>query len=33
MLSVHYRHPINYSDELLENTKAGLERIKTLIKT
>ena len=29
MLSVHYRHPINYSDELLENTKAGLERIKT----
>ena len=29
MLSVHYRHPINYSEELLENTKAGLERIKT----
>ncbi|WP_071396734.1 cysteine--tRNA ligase [Bacillus tuaregi] len=29
MLSVHYRHPINYSDELLENTRAGLERIKT----
>ena len=29
MLSVHYRHPINYSAELLENTKAGLERIKT----
>ncbi|KAA9018704.1 cysteine--tRNA ligase [Niallia endozanthoxylica] len=29
MLSVHYRHPINYSDELLENTRNGLERIKT----
>ncbi len=29
MLSVHYRNPINYSDELLENTKAALERIKT----
>ncbi|KAB2329198.1 cysteine--tRNA ligase [Cytobacillus depressus] len=29
MLSVHYRNPINYSDELLENTRAGLERIKT----
>jgi cysteinyl-tRNA synthetase len=29
MLSVHYRHPINYNDELLENTKAGFERIKT----
>ncbi|WP_394581634.1 cysteine--tRNA ligase [Cytobacillus firmus] len=29
MLSVHYRHPINYSDELLENTRTGLERIKT----
>ncbi|WP_338450504.1 cysteine--tRNA ligase [Niallia oryzisoli] len=29
MLSVHYRHPINYSDELLENTRAGLDRIKT----
>ena len=29
MLSVHYRHPINYSIELLENTRAGLERIKT----
>jgi cysteinyl-tRNA synthetase len=29
MLSVHYRNPINYSEELLENTKAGLERIKT----
>ncbi|URM33018.1 cysteine--tRNA ligase [Cytobacillus firmus] len=29
MLSVHYRHPINYSNELLENTRTGLERIKT----
>ena len=28
MLSVHYRHPINYTNELLENTRAGLERIK-----
>lgn len=29
MLSVHYRHPINYSAESLENARAGLERIKT----
>lgn len=29
MLSVHYRNPINYSEELLESTKAALERIKT----
>ncbi|WP_027410216.1 cysteine--tRNA ligase [Anoxybacteroides tepidamans] len=29
MLSVHYRHPINYSQELLESTKNGLERLKT----
>jgi cysteinyl-tRNA synthetase len=29
MLSVHYRHPINYNDELLENAGAGLERLKT----
>ncbi|GER67280.1 cysteine--tRNA ligase [Weizmannia acidilactici] len=29
MLSVHYRHPINYSEELLANAGAGLERIKT----
>ncbi|MFO1442038.1 cysteine--tRNA ligase [Bacillus sp. Bva_UNVM-123] len=29
MLSVHYRNPINYSEELLENTRAGLERLKT----
>ena len=31
MLSVHYRHPINFSDELLQNAKAGLERIRTSI--
>ncbi len=29
ILSVHYRHPINFSDELIENTKNGFERIKT----
>lgn len=29
MLSVHYRHPINFSDELLEGAKNSLERIKT----
>ncbi|MED1205682.1 cysteine--tRNA ligase [Heyndrickxia acidicola] len=29
MLSVHYRHPINYNEELLENAGAGLERLKT----
>jgi cysteinyl-tRNA synthetase len=29
MLSVHYRNPINYSEELLENAGSGLERIKT----
>jgi len=29
MLSVHYRHPINYSDELLEHTMNGLERLRT----
>ncbi|QVY61685.1 cysteine--tRNA ligase [Cytobacillus gottheilii] len=29
MLSVHYRNPINYNDELLENTRVGLERIRT----
>lgn len=29
MLSVHYRNPINYSEEVLENTRAGLERIRT----
>lgn len=29
MLSVHYRNPINYSEELLESTKAAFERIST----
>ncbi|WP_442597444.1 cysteine--tRNA ligase [Neobacillus sp. D3-1R] len=29
MLSVHYRNPINYSEELLENTAAAFDRLKT----
>ncbi|MBS4179694.1 cysteine--tRNA ligase [Lederbergia citrea] len=29
MLAVHYRNPINYNEELLENAGAGLERLKT----
>ncbi|MEH7480672.1 cysteine--tRNA ligase [Neobacillus drentensis] len=29
MLSVHYRNPINYSEELLESTRAAFERITT----
>ena len=29
MLSVHYRHPINYSEELLNNAKQALERLQT----
>ncbi|TXC85579.1 cysteine--tRNA ligase [Metabacillus litoralis] len=29
MLSVHYRHPINFSQELLESTKNAFERITT----
>ncbi|MFB1083217.1 cysteine--tRNA ligase [Jeotgalibacillus sp. JSM ZJ347] len=29
MLSVHYRHPINYNRELLEAAGAGLDRIRT----
>lgn len=29
MLSVHYRHPINFSPELLDAAKNSLERIKT----
>ncbi|MFB6469145.1 cysteine--tRNA ligase [Cytobacillus sp. Hz8] len=29
MLSVHYRNPINYTEELLENTASALERLKT----
>jgi len=29
MLSVHYRHPINYSQEVIENTTAAFDRLKT----
>lgn len=29
MLSVHYRHPINYSKSLVEDAQAGMERIRT----
>lgn len=29
MLSVQYRHPINYSQDLVEQAEAGLERIRT----
>jgi cysteinyl-tRNA synthetase len=29
MLSVHYRHPINFTEELLESAKNSLDRIKT----
>lgn len=29
MLSVHYRNPINYNEELLESTKAAFERLTT----
>ncbi|ETP69708.1 cysteine--tRNA ligase [Planococcus glaciei] len=29
MLSVHYRHPINYSQSLVEDAIAGLERLRT----
>ena len=29
MISVHYRNPINYSQELLEKTNAAFERLKT----
>jgi cysteinyl-tRNA synthetase len=32
ILSVHYRHPINYSEEILENTRKGLERLQTSYK-
>ncbi|HET7521728.1 MAG TPA: cysteine--tRNA ligase [Bacillales bacterium] len=31
MLSVHYRHPINFSDELLNSAGQGLERIRTAV--
>lgn len=29
ILSVHYRHPVNFSEELVQQAKAGLERITT----
>ncbi|HEX5563899.1 MAG TPA: cysteine--tRNA ligase [Sporosarcina sp.] len=29
ILSVHYRHPINFSEDLVESAKNGLERIRT----
>jgi cysteinyl-tRNA synthetase len=29
MLSVHYRHPINYSEELLQEVRNGFDRIQT----
>lgn len=29
ILSVHYRHPVNFSEKLVEQAKAGLERIMT----
>ena len=29
IMSVHYRNPINFSQDLVENAKAGLERIRT----
>lgn len=29
MLSVHYRHPINFTEELLESAKNSLDRIQT----
>ena len=31
MLGAHYRNPINFSDELMESSKNGLERIKTCL--
>lgn len=31
MLTAHYRSPINFSDELLEGAKNGLERLKTTV--
>ena len=31
MLSAHYRNPINFSDELLNQAKTGLERINTCL--
>lgn len=29
MLSVHYRNPVNYSEDLLESTRAAFERLQT----
>jgi len=29
LLSAHYRNPLNFNDELIENAQAGLERIRT----
>mgnify|MGYP001453222262 FL=1 len=29
MLSVHYRHPINFSQDLIESARSGLERLRT----
>lgn len=31
MLSVHYRHPINFSEELIQSAQNGFERIQTAI--
>lgn len=33
LLSAHYRNPINYSDDVMEQTKNGLERIHTAFET
>ena len=33
MLSVHYRHPINFSEELLQSTNNGLKELKQLMET
>ena len=32
MLGAHYRNPVNFSDELMESAKTGLERIRTCAK-
>ncbi|MGP4082476.1 cysteine--tRNA ligase [Pseudalkalibacillus sp. R45] len=31
MLNVHYRHPINFTEELLESAKTSLDRIRTTV--
>ncbi len=31
MLSAHYRHPINFSSELIEQSQKGLERLHTML--